>query len=91
MVFAYYLLPQSRIKHKRTLMKIPRKNHREGLTSKQRVELFFNRIIERQRLEEEYYSTGDAILLPEIEKVREDIREIMNELGIKISSIIRII
>ena len=56
----------------------------KGLTSQQRVELFFSRIIERQRLEEEWYSTGNAELLPEIEKAREQIREAMNDIGIMV-------
>ena len=53
------------------------------MTSKQQVELFFARIAERRQLEEEYYSTGDMILLPEIDRASESIREVLREMGIR--------
>lgn len=64
-------------------MKTDKKKHGKRMTSKQRVELFFARIIERQNLEELYYVTGNRALLPEIEKARERIREVMREMGMK--------
>lgn len=63
-------------------MKKPRKNHGNRLTSTGRVELYFSRILERQRLEEEYYRTGNAALLAEIDRAREMIREAMRGMGI---------
>jgi hypothetical protein len=65
-------------------MKTDNKKHGKKMTSKQRVELFFSRIIERQRLEEEYYSTGKAELLPEIENARERIKDAMDDIGIRV-------
>lgn len=65
-------------------MKISRKSNGKRLTSKQRVDLFFSRIIERQRLEEEYYSTGNAALLPEIENARGRIKDAIDDIGIRV-------
>jgi len=63
-------------------MQPKRKNHARKLISTPHVELYFLRIRERQRLEDEFYRTGNAALLPEIEKARERIREAMSRLEI---------
>jgi len=60
------------------------KHNGERVTSKQSVELYFARIRERQRLEEEYYRTGNKALLVNIDKAREQIREVMIVIGIKL-------
>lgn len=65
-------------------MKTTQQNNSKGLTSKQRVELYFSKIIERQKLEELYYATGDKELLPEIQKARERIRDAMKGIGIQL-------
>ena len=65
-------------------MKAPQKKIGSNITSENLVDIYFERIIERQRLEEEYYSTGNAALLPEIEKARERIREVMRDMGIRV-------
>lgn len=47
-----------------------------------RVELFFELIRERQRLEDIYYLTGDEKMQAMIEEAREQIRESLMEMGI---------
>jgi hypothetical protein len=74
----------SPINQKRMLMKTETQTHGKRITSKQRVDLFFSRIIERQRLEEEYYSAGNAALLPEIENARGRIKDAMDDIGIRV-------
>jgi hypothetical protein len=58
-------------------MKTPRDYTGKKLLPTQQVDLYFQRIEERQRIEDVYYATGDPVLLPEIEKARERIREVM--------------
>jgi hypothetical protein len=48
-------------------MKTDTKTHVKRMTSKQGVELYFSRIIERQRLEKEHYQTGNQALLVDID------------------------
>ena len=64
-------------------MKTYRKTNIKNLTSKEQFELFFSRIAERRQLEEEYYQTGNITLLPEIDRARESIREVLREMGIR--------
>jgi len=64
-------------------MKTHQKIHGENLTPKEQFELFLARIAERRQLEEEYYQTGNVTLLPEIDKARESIREVLREMGIR--------
>jgi hypothetical protein len=61
-------------------MKAQQENDDKKLTSEKLVDLYFSRIIERQRLENEFYSTGNASLLPEIAKARQRINDVMNEM-----------
>jgi hypothetical protein len=63
-VLPFVLKSDSAIKR---LMKTDNKTHGKRMTSKLRVDLFFSRIIECQRLEEEYYQTGNQALLVDID------------------------
>jgi hypothetical protein len=83
----YYLLRFDRIIGKQFRMKLNPNKPFDGESTINLVYLYFARLIERQRLETEYYNTSNTSLLPEIEKARERIREVMSEMGIKIKQI----
>lgn len=55
---------------------------RKRISSHERVELYFKLILERQRLEEQYFRTRDEALLPEIELARVQISVVQREIGI---------
>lgn len=59
-----------------------KRNNITEMKDEEKFRVFFELIQERQRLEEKYYATGDQLMLPEIEKARERIRDVMMEMGI---------
>ena len=62
-------------------MKTKKKTQEEGSRFFDR---FVEAVLERQRLEELYYVTGENIILEEIKKARERIKDIERGFGLKI-------